>query len=482
MRPTFLGFEVARTALNASQKGLDVTSQNIANVNTEGYTRQKLEQSAISAEYGAFLYAETDLSGVGQGVNVGSIRQLRDQFIDNRYRREYANNQSWNAALKGLLDIESVIDEISTNGLNETLMDFYQKLQTFSLNTTSIENASLLRSAAQKVTQVLNKYAERLDSLQQEKALELSIAVNDINGILTKITEMNTRIRDVIISGYNPNELLDARNVYLDQLSGYINITVQEQADGTIVVKSGNTVLIDSNQNIRRLSVDNSNGVYQLVDSDGQVFEPAEGAVYGHLQLLNGQGLYSGDPENAFRGIPYYQKAYDDLARQFAEVFNAMNAYDGQEKPLFVGDANGEITAASIKISTEWLADAMYITSTTQVPASPGQNDNIIAMLQKMNQPLAITPFFNGTFEEFVTSLNSEIAVDVKYYQDMAKSSDMVLLVISDQRDSVMGVSIDEEVINMVKYQKSYTAAARMMTVLDEMLDVIINRMGIIGR
>ncbi|HZK70804.1 MAG TPA: flagellar basal body rod C-terminal domain-containing protein, partial [Clostridia bacterium] len=171
------------------------------------------------------------------------------------------------------------------------------------------------------------------------------------------------------------------------------------------------------------------------------------------------------------------------------DTFNGLNTPLNSvvSKPLFEGDGSGNIDASTIKVSSEWLSDAKYITTTTVVPAiegvnEEGRNDNIMRMIDSMGSDIPITSAFKGTFVEFATSLMSDIAVDVNYNKDMTRTSELVLSSIIDQRQSVTGVSLDEEAINMIRYQKSYSAAARLMTALDEMLDTLINKTGIVGR
>jgi flagellar hook-associated protein 1 FlgK len=480
MRATFLGFEIVRKALNASQKGLDVVTQNISNANTEGYTRQRVDLSAVPSERGSFLYSNSTTADVGMGVNVDRISQARDKVLDYKYRKENAINNTWNTTLAGLRDIANIIDEYDKDGLNSALLSFLEKLHTFSGNTANIEYASLLRTSAQTVAQTLNKYAEQLNELENLQLEELKIVVKDVNQLLDKINKINTEIKSAMVAGYTPNELLDTRNMYLDKLSGYLNIYVENNDDGTVFVKTGDVYLIHG-QTVNSIEVNPGYPVV-LSDSNGNEFIVSNGQLFAHLQLLNGNGVYASGNESEVQGIQYYKTSLDMFAQRFAEVFNSLNEQNGTPKPLFVGDSFGNITASTISISQDWLSDAMYITASTQENPVAGANDNIIRMIQAMDADHVISPAFTGSFIDFVTSLNGDIAMDVRYYQDMAETSDIVLLSVDEQRESVSGVSLNEESINMIRFQKSYSAAARIMTALDQMLDTLINHMGIAGR
>jgi len=215
------------------------------------------------------------------------------------------------------------------------------------------------------------------------------------------------------------------------------------------------------------------------------VFAITNGTLSGYLSGLNGEGVFADSenpPGDSSKGIVYFQKSLDALAKTFADNFNTINDGSGTNK-LFTGDATtGEITAGSIKISDEWLKDAQFITKTTSSSSQSGNNDNLLKMISSMDEKKSITPYFTGTFEEFATSIIGDMSTEVKYDKDMTDSSKSVLTTISNQRESVMGVSTDEEAMNMIKYQKSYNAAARLMTAMDEMLDTLITKTGLAGR
>ena len=469
MRSSFSGFEVAYKALNANQKALDVVSQNISNVNTKGYTRQRISLSSI-APYSGGIYDSINIKA-GGGVNIDGITQLRDKFLDIRFRNENANNNTINSFLEGLREIESVIDETAINGLGSAISEYYSSLQNYSLNTANVESASLLRSAARKLTQSLNINATQLNKIKQQKTVEFKNAVNEVNHLLDKLKEINISIKAESVTGKTPNEMLDKRNLLLDELSEYINITVEQQEDHTVTIKSSGTYLLDSQLNLNYLSVDEQDGKVSLLNKDGTALAAEEGKLFGLLNIING------DSED-IKGVQYYLNLYDSFAEKFADTFNNLNSVGGTDKPLFTGD-NGEVTASNITISSQWENDPFFITSSAQTPDNIGKNDNILLMLQAFNTEHSFNNTFTSNFLEFTTLVNNDIATDISFYEDVAKTSDLVLNTIADKRESITGVSIDEETINLLKYQKAYAAAARVMTTFDDMLDIIINRMGV---
>ncbi|MGI5891279.1 MAG: flagellar hook-associated protein FlgK [Bacillota bacterium] len=476
MRSTFSGLEIARSATVASQIALDVTGQNIANANTENYTRQVADLVAVNYNNATYKSALPYVRS-GQGVTVSQISQMRDGFLDSRLRTANADYNYWNSGLLALQDIENVFEELENDGLHAMLGQFYNQLQSFSNNAGNAEHANIVRSAAEKVTQVLNQYAFQLSQIRSEQQGDLQIEVSSVNTLIDKINNVNTLIKDQTIRGSVTNEMLDMRNGYLDELSAYLDITVTAQSDGTVTISStGGLDVLES-----KFSVIDDNSIIKIMveGSPATEFIPKSGSFKGHLDILNG----SGATIDEFHGLPYYNNAIDAFAQAFAGTLNSINTLDpSSPKPLFASKDGETITAANITISDDWRNDTRYIVTTTT--SNTSANDNIIRMINAMDNDIdtAEYPNLSGTFEGFSRMLMSNIAVDVGYQKDMNAMSGSILDSISYQRESIMGVSINEETINMTKYEKAFQAAARIMTAMDEALDIIINKMGIVGR
>ena len=433
---TFGSFTQARLAIYAAHKGLSVTGNNIANVNTVGYTRQRLEQSSFGAS-GADRYYSSFDSRVGNGVLCTGLTQLRDPYLDIRYRGEMANVGSMDAKLGGLENIQAVLDEVGDGddafGIIEAqLSDLVAKLRQLSDQTGHSLYDIQVRASADTLTKQLNAYASRLQEVYKNNMASYQQDVSKVNGILTNIRDLNATIRKNEIHGDNSLELRDERNVLIDQLSQYMKIdvtyTTEELGGGQtvekLIIKLGDanpdgkaggtdtTTLIDGvygaqlstsqlltmnpaadlkqpNGPANRWYLD-ANGaptekeedaakyddpnlgltVSALTDRKGVVMKDKDGKeskavdladndLYGALQsqreLLTRSGEFSTeedidrDPNAASqRGIPYYQKSLDLLARQFAQTLNDANqgfVYD--ENGNYVKgtmDADGKIT------------------------------------------------------------------------------------------------------------------------------------------
>ena len=373
---TFGAFTTTRLGIYAAQKGLEVTGNNITNINTKGYTRQRLDQVSFVVN-AADKYSSLYTNKVGNGVLMTGVSQLRDPFLDIAYRHASANLGSADGKLAGLEDIASILDEVG-NGEdgNGVLLDHLQKLSD-QLNQMITEGAGhqeyegLVRTAAKSLVTLFNSYAKDLSELKARYEEQLKQDTDAVNNILKNIRELNESIRKADVRGDAALELRDARNLELDKLSQYMDIEVRydlEDAGFDTKVEKMTITLAGSNQKLvdglyaGELTIDPAKGNYDmklsaLVDKNNKVMngstaaDLADTAIHGSLQavreMLTEDGEFytavdKNDPNAATkRGIPYYEKALNAMANKFADVMNKANSMRDPaefDKPLFSND------------------------------------------------------------------------------------------------------------------------------------------------
>jgi flagellar hook-associated protein 1 FlgK len=242
MRSTFLGFEIAKSGIQAAQTGLDVTGQNITKMNSKGYSRQTVEQKAVYYASNSYKYALINQGNVGLGVTNDQLTQIRDKFLDSRYREANSDYSQHSKALAIITNIDNFLDETLTDGLGAVYEDFLGNLQTFAQNTGDVDYSGLVRTSAQKITETLSYYYNQLEKIKNQETEDLDNSIKEINEIIDNITNFNRSIQFEKLLKNSHNELLDTRNLYLDELSGYANITVEEHDDGTVSVKIGPSI------------------------------------------------------------------------------------------------------------------------------------------------------------------------------------------------------------------------------------------------
>ena len=368
MSSTFGSLTTVKLGIYAAQKGLDVTGNNITNINTNGYTRQRLDQVSLISG-GSDRYHSQYNVRVGQGVLVNGVSQLRDPGLDISYRKSQADVGSADSWLAGLKKLAGILDEVGKgdgeqddglilNQLND-LRDLINKA-----NTNGIEGYdSLIRQSADTLCDLFNSAAKALAELKTTFEGYLKQDVDEINSILSQIQELNVAIRNSDIRGDEGLELRDQRNLLLDTLSQHMKIDVtysMEDVGGGLMVEKltvklatgGKNTLIDGEFATKVSTGDEANGyevkLGALRDMDNKKQNPQDidpvtlrdTDLYGSLQslreMLTEKGEYSTQAEinndkdaTVKRGIPYYQMALDSLANEFAEQMNALNQAQG---------------------------------------------------------------------------------------------------------------------------------------------------------
>lgn len=544
MAATFVSYNIASRAMEASQASINIVGNNISNINTEGYTRQRVDVVSVTTSGKVEKYA-TPVVSTGIGVKAKGTTQLRDPYIDARYRNQNAENNRYETMVKGLGNLEDVFDEASAEALMGEFSSFIKDLNSLSQTPASPDIAQVVRSAAEKITQMMNMYANQLDEIRTEQIENLEVTVDsEFNTFVKNIASLNEQIQREEIYGNTPNELYDHRNLLIDKLSGIANIKVSmTPADVisenlsiphySITIENpggGEPITIVDNGKYAEMSLDAKKDPVELsvVDTTGALKDNAnklisDGKLYGYLSIVNGKGTFIADAsENDAKGIYYYNKKINIMAQTFAEEFNQINSEiyvaDGPSYKLndfatdplnlFTDDdgvTTDNLTARNIQVSKKWLENPSYINTTrnpiidpepttqpiTTPPLAwpykptPTEPDNILRMIRKMSDPVefkkdGVGPaILTGTFNEYMTSVVSEVGTDVELYTNFSKTATNVFQTISDSRDSVSGVSLNEEGVNLSAFQKVYNAAMRYFNVLDENLDNVINKMGV---
>lgn len=582
MSGTFGAFGVARLGIYAAQSGLDVTGNNITNINTQGYTRQRLDLVSLSSS-ASDKYSSIYNVRIGQGVLTAGVVQLRDPGLDLQYRGASANVGSASQKLTGLDDIASILDEVGKGSTDEDQDDgviLRQMNDLRDLISKALTNGidgydGMIRESADALCTLFNQYAKDLEDLQVKYETQLEQNVTEVNNILKNIRDLNETIREADIRGDAALELRDERNRQLDKLSTYMKIDVTYSMEDvgaglqveklTVSLGSGNkNVLIDgvygtqfSQELLERnpdfpavdpnnpyldnnglptadpeqaKKLDNTNyslTLGPLLNDRGEKLDAADfghdlgdNELYGSLQslreLLTESGEYStedyvtnvDDGAGSKRGIPYYRKALDNLAQEFAEQMNRLNminanaanpvpddpAVKGEGALFSTGSNNNDIegiTAANISVSKAWNDGVVSMIATQDPNASSGDNSNLAAFLDLFNKvqefdPEAIVPDsapgnddgavgapYKGTFEDMLLHIQSTLAEDQMSTTAVLTNYTVTQNELYNSRESVSGVDLNDEATNLMVYQKAYTAACRLMTTLEEALDAL---------
>ncbi len=531
MRSTFYGLEIARSGMNAQQIGLDVTSHNIANANTPGFTRQQPIMRTIapvSASLSKFVSNNTGQMA-GMGAAIQQIRQIRDSFLDSQYRKENKRLGEWQIKQQSLSLVEAIFNEPSETGINSVLNEFFNALQAMSLNPEDPTTRATVQQKAFALTEYIREVYIKLEELQRQLDDNIISYVQEINSYAKEISELNKLIFKYEASGQRANDLRDQRELLLDKLSEIVDVTSYEDADGRFRVDIGGQMLVN-HFDVKTLDVKvrsgsltgnppknnytDIDGLHEVVWSEtGDALNINGGILKGLMDMRDGIGAKE-DPitdaegniiqppnKNTTFGIPYYMQQWNAFAKNFMIKFNAIhregyNLYgetgidffsDGSDQfdPQNVNHPAAKFITLSKELQDDWNNIAAIYLDEDDGGIGPGDaegnNKNLLRLIALRHD----TDFMggnSGTMDNYIKSLISTLGVSSRQAQHMMENQQFLTAEISRRRMSVSGVSLDEEMANMVKFQHAYNASARVFTAMDQILDTLINRLGLAGR
>ena len=432
--PTLQGLQTALSGLLAGQEAIDVAAQNITNASTPGYSRER----AVMQADGSLVIDSSATAGrpaqLGTGVSVSTITRVRNSYLDAQYRAQNAALGAAQARSGELQQVQSAFDEPSDTGLSAQLSAFWSAWSELSGAPSSEAAREAVVSAGGQLAGSLNELSAQISTIA-EQAQEQYAALTGPNGEVqddaTQIALLNQQIAAAEESGREPNELLDSRDELLDQLSGLAQIAVTENADGTDTVGFGDA----SQPLVQGASVDWP-----------QTLTAAAGGQLGALLGLSA-------PTGTLAG---YQAALDEVASELSSSVNALQP----TTPFFTGTS-----AASIAVGAT--------PAQIQTAAGGEAGGNELA--------LSIAALRGGGADQSYGALIERIGSDAQSAEDDETTAQAVTGALEDERQSVSGVSLDEEMSNLVSLQHGYEASARALTTMDEMLETLIEHTGTTG-
>ncbi|MCW2684493.1 MAG: flgK [Blastococcus sp.] len=461
---TFSGLNAATTSLWAQRRGLDVTGQNIANVNTEGYSRQRTDMKAIGGSVIPAFYSTS--SGIGAGVNADQVTRIRDAFLEGRGHTEHANQSRLTVESDTYGLIEQAFKEPGDTGIQSLMSDMWNGWGDVAKAPGNAAARGQVIKRLESLVGGLNFSAASLDAQWTQTRENLDVLVKDVNAAAATIADLNGAIVRANQSRLPANDLADQRDVLVMKLADQVGATVRPGEYGSVdVVVGGMTLVAGSSAN--ELAVDGGTDYVtaltdppRIVTGAGNFDVHAGGTAEGQLSSLN-------------RILPGYRKALDATAVELATSLNDLHrtGYDlsGTLGGDLLGSTSGAITAASLKVA---LTDPGKLAAST---LGGGVLDN--GMAQKL-AALGTSPTgVDANYRKTIVELGVESAVSQRNVGIQA----VITTQVDASRDSVAGVNMDEEMTNMLSYQHAYSAASRLITSIDEMLDQLINRTGRVG-
>jgi flagellar hook-associated protein 1 FlgK len=446
---------IARTALLAQQRAIDITGRNIANADTEGYSRQRVTFSTLDSNYFT--------SGVA-GVD---IERIYDQYLEHQLSAAIQTSGRWEFQQDGLKRIEMFFDASSGTGLSERLNAFWNGWMDLANNPAGQVERNLLLARSREMVDLFNGLAGNLRQLQGDTNAAIGHTVESINRISRQLADLNGRIRQAELEGRDTNNLKDSRTQLLKDLSEQIDVTSYEKADGTLSVSIASGISLVENTGATLLGTTAGSDPFRddivWVDSQGNTTIITD-------QISNGQ--LKGQLEVRDRIVPDVMGRLDALAGNMISNVNALHAsglaLDGSQNDYFTGSS-----AADMAMNTAILNDPNKIAAADPGEGIPGGNAVALAIAELQT---ALTMSGGAsTFGQYYSSLVSDIGGELQTASTRALHQNDITANLAAYRESVSGVSLDEEMVNLIKYQNAFAAAAQLVNVADEMLETVIN-------
>jgi flagellar hook-associated protein 1 FlgK len=449
------GLEIARKALSTYQLAISIYGNNIANVNTPGFSRRRplLEEGET---------AVLSFGRVGLGVDIKAIGRMRDRFLDSGYWQENGSYGKYEALDRNLAQIEMAFLEPSDSGLGTVLSDFWDGWQELANQPESITSRTLVAGRASSLCDALNHLSGRLDTMRESLNLEVEGIVDEINSLAGKIAFLNGKIVEAEASGSEAGDLRDQRDLLLDDLSNLAEVRTSESADGSVSVKIGTEALVERTDTVSLGTVKRGDGGIRVTDitlgAGARVIHVTGGKLAGLLECRD-------------RVIPRYMSQLDEIAKTIVERVNEVHragyGLDGSTGRNFFDPAG--LTASTIRVSQSILDDGTLIAASSD--GTSGSNANALAIADIRLEGLFGAE--GATCEEFYSSLIGDLGIEASRATDEKNGQELLLTEINTRRESVKGVSIDEEMTNLVASQHAYQAAVKLVSVIDELMNTL---------
>jgi flagellar hook-associated protein FlgK len=464
---TFSGLNAATTSLWAQRRAIDVTGQNIANVNTEGYSRQRAEMQAIGGSVVPAFYSKS--TGIGAGVNADTVIRIRDAFLEGRGHVETANSARLTAVNDAYELVMGAYREPGDSGIQNLLADMWDGWEDVATHPEADagSRAQIIQRLGTLVGGIHFSQAQ-LGSQWDETRENLAVLVDDVNASAKTVAQLNQAIQRALQADLPANDLMDRRDLLVTKLAAQVGAVARPQEGGVVDVVVGGISLV-AGSSATAFAVTGS------LDPDTVGSDPPRIVTAGAGYAVRPGGTAEGQLTALNDVIPGYRAKLDGVAADLAASLNGLHVtgFDAAGNPgtAVLGPDPGPVTADNL---TVLISDPEQIAASSIGPGTPNNDNGIASKLAALRQAA-------GGVDAGYRAMIVELGVQAAVSDRNLGIQQVITAQVEAAKDSVAGVNLDEEMTNMLSYQHAYSAAGRLVTAIDEMLDVLINRTGLVG-
>lgn len=514
MPSTFLGLNTAYTGLQAYQASINTSAHNISNTNTEGYSRQKTNAQADQA-----LRTYASYGTVGTGVLVTSIEQIRDSYYDIKFRNNNTNVGEYSVYENYMTQIEDYLNEYSLEGMTVEWNNFFAALTELQKQPMDNTVRNSVINAGKSLSDYFNNLYVNLRNIQIDCNEEIKNQCDRVNTLAENIAALNKQINMIEVHNGNANDLRDQRNQLVDELSAIINVETSEQdmgngvtyytvrVNGQDLVSNYNFNTLVTEAKTEKRNASDAEGMYEITWSNGVTFEEYNPSLGGSLRALidirdgcnnafevetvntdaNGNitrelSIEQKSVSNTdYKGIPYYQSKINEFVNLMSDAINEIfvkgETTEGVPGVEFftVKYSEGSMSALTVEVNPVLIEDNTRLATTTNYLDGEAKSDLVDELLAIQHNKI----FNGGTGSYFLESIVAAVAIDSDKATTFYSNFQNISHTVHNQRLSVMGVDDDEEAIDLLKYQQAYNLCSKMISVLSEVYNKLINETGV---
>jgi len=443
-------FEISKRSMLAYQAAIDTTAGNIANVNKEGYTRRRVDLSQLTEGIAG-------LGNLGLGVSVDEVTRIRQRMVQHQLYQEKQHLGKFEAGEMVLSQLESVFGEASGAGLSSVMTEFWNSWSDLANDPESLANRSIVKDRAVVMADTFNRVHSDLQTMQTQLESEIISKVDTVNQISNQISKINQQI---VFS--NSPELFDERDLLISDLAQLMNINVKEKVDGQVTISTSGLILVSDDEvnelNVNTTRDDEFNTVTINFNNMNHQPDINSGQLASLLAIHN-------------KNIPDNINNLNILANSIANNVNSLHS-TGYNLNNVTGVNFFDVNtggASSFKVNSAVVSDpGLIATKTTNT--GPGEGDLALAISSLQNETITD----GQTASDYYISMLSIIGSEMQQTELMHNSQKIIVEQIVNQKESISGVSLDEEMTKLMQFEQSYEAAIRVMNTVDEMIQTLL--------
>ena len=462
--------DVGKRSLMNSQTALQTVSHNVANKSTEGFSRQRVEvQSNVPVGNGKLR--------IGMGARASQVTRINNPYLEKQVEKEGNELGFANARSESLARVEQVYNEQMNKGLNKFMAEFFNAFRELSNNPEGLAARTLAKESADFLTKDFSRVHDQLTDIQKDIDFQMANHIVEINGLTKEIADLNEKVQIVELNGAQANDERDRRDLLIKKLSEMVNIRYAESDEGQIAITAGDNAVLVSGHSYRELFVSSTEGKPGKREGNFEIFyKPTKTGTPVNVTKQFRSGTLGGLINVRDKVGNDLLDRMDEMAYTLATEVNKVHTqgydrYNQKGQAFFELPTGIKNAAKTLRVNKAILNDVGRVVAGAS-PNAPGDNRiaNILSSLQ-------YKPVFDGTnsLDNYYNSIVGEVGVQTARANSEAESQSNIVKQLKNIRESISGVSLDEETAKMIEFQKNFDASARLIRTADEMMDTVLN-------